>query len=102
MPTGLLWPLIPCRLLSMRMRQGTDSRGGKAETDFLTQLGNVIPVEVKAAENLQGKSLLFCKNPFSTPLSICSFKLRREPWLVNLHLYAVSSLFEMIKFSIQS
>lgn len=66
-----------------------------AEIDFLIQhKGNAIPVEVKAEENLQAKSLkVFCQkyNPeMSIRTSMSDF--RKQNWLTNLPLYAISEL----------
>lgn len=66
-----------------------------AEIDFLVQYsGQVIPIEVKAEENLQAKSLkAFCqkyspKKAIRTSMS----DYRKEDWLTNLPLYAISEL----------
>ncbi len=66
-----------------------------SEIDFLVQhAGNIIPIEVKAEENLQAKSLkMFCQkyNPKSAiRTSISDF--RKDSWLTNLPLYAISEL----------
>ena len=66
-----------------------------AELDFLVQYsGKVIPVEVKAAENLQAKSLkAYCQkyNP-ETAIRTSMSDFRKEEWLTNLPLYAISEL----------
>ncbi|MEA1878957.1 MAG: ATP-binding protein [Bacteroidota bacterium] len=66
-----------------------------AEIDFLVQTdGQVIPIEVKAEENLQAKSLkIFCRK-YSTTKAIRSSMsdFREEDWLTNLPLYAISEL----------
>ncbi|MHB1377050.1 MAG: ATP-binding protein [Candidatus Humimicrobiaceae bacterium] len=68
---------------------------GTAEIDFIFQNGmNIIPLEVKAAENLQSKSLKsYCqkytpKHAIRTSMS----DYRNEKWLINLPLYAVNLL----------
>ncbi|MCD6347267.1 MAG: ATP-binding protein [Bacteroidales bacterium] len=64
-----------------------------AEIDFLVQTqGQVIPVEVKAEENLQAKSLKTFCNKYSTSKAIRSSMsdFREEDWLTNLPLYAIS------------
>lgn len=76
---------------------------GGAEVDFLWQSEDaVIPVEVKAEENLQAKSLkVYCgkfQPPFAVRTSLADY--RRAPWtigdfvctLVNLPLYAVGQI----------
>jgi hypothetical protein len=65
------------------------------EVDFLVQLaGSVIPIEVKAAENLQAKSLKAYAEKYK-PNNVIRTSLsdyRKEDWLINLPLYAISSL----------
>lgn len=66
-----------------------------AEIDFLVQhSGGVIPIEVKAEENLQAKSLkVFCQK-YSTELAIRTSMsdFRKDDWLTNLPLYAISEI----------
>ncbi len=66
-----------------------------AEIDFLVQLaGNVIPIEVKATENLQAKSLKVYAEKYK-PNYVIRTSLsdyREEDWLINLPLYAISCL----------
>lgn len=67
-----------------------------AEIDFLIQYQNqVIPLEVKAAENLKAKSLKVYHEKYSPFLSIRSSlsDYREETWLTNLPLYAITSYF---------
>jgi len=68
---------------------------GQAEIDFLAQLsGEVIPVEVKAAENLKAKSLKVYYQKFQPKIAIRTSlsDYRKEEWLVNVPLYAVCQL----------
>ncbi|NLA48971.1 MAG: ATP-binding protein [Bacteroidales bacterium] len=74
------------------------AEGATSEIDFLLQYnGLVVPVEVKAEENLQAKSLkYFCEkyNPaFAIRTSMSDF--RKESWLTNLPLYAIELLKEI-------
>ena len=66
-----------------------------AEIDFLIQYKDrVIPVEVKAEENLQAKSLkMFCQkyNPQQAIRTSMS-DYRKESWLINVPLYAINEL----------
>ncbi|MCK4662489.1 MAG: ATP-binding protein [Bacteroidales bacterium] len=66
-----------------------------AEIDFLIQYkGRIIPVEVKAEENLQAKSLkMFCQkyNPQQAVRTSMS-DYRKENWLTNVPLYAINEL----------
>lgn len=67
----------------------------KAEIDFIVQhSGMVIPVEVKAEENLQAKSLKTYCGKYQPPLAVRTSMsdYREEPWFVNLPLYAISAL----------
>lgn len=64
-----------------------------AEVDFLLQTqGEVIPVEVKAEENLRAKSFkVFCEN--YTPSRAIRTSMRpykEEPWMTNIPLYAIA------------
>lgn len=66
-----------------------------SELDFLLQYTDrIIPIEVKAAENLQAKSLKFFREKFSIPLSI-RFSLadfREDKGLTNIPLYGAMNL----------
>ncbi len=69
-----------------------------AEIDFLVQYsGRVIPIEVKAEENLQAKSLkTFCqKYSPKTAIRTSMSDYRKEDWLTNLPLYAISEIIEL-------
>lgn len=71
---------------------------GNAEIDFLIQYnGRVIPIEVKAEENLQAKSLrLFCeKYKPSTAIRTSMSDFRKEDWLTNVPLYGISELLSL-------
>jgi predicted AAA+ superfamily ATPase len=70
-----------------------------AEIDFLVQFaGEVIPIEVKAEENLQAKSLKTFYRKFSPKAAIRSSMsdFRKDDWLTNLPLYAIGELTELI------
>lgn len=70
-----------------------------AEIDFLIQyVGNVIPIEVKAEENLQAKSLKsFCQK-YSPSLAIRASMsdFRKEEWMTNLPLYAANEMVKLV------
>lgn len=69
-----------------------------AEIDFLVQYaGQIIPLEVKAEENLKAKSLkVFCeKYKPATAIRTSMSDYRKEDWLTNLPLYAISELSEL-------
>jgi len=68
---------------------------GDAEIDFILQLGmNVIPLEVKAEENLKAKSLTAYREKFKPGISIRTSMsdYRRESWLINLPLYGIGQI----------
>jgi predicted AAA+ superfamily ATPase len=69
--------------------------GGKAELDFVVQhSGHVIPIEVKAEENLKAKSLKAYCDKYSPGVAVRTSMsdFREELWLVNVPLYAISQL----------
>ncbi len=71
-----------------------------AEIDFVIQhLNTIIPIEVKAAENLQAKSLKSFKQRYRESLAIrmSMSDYREEDWLTNLPLYTVNYLLKLIK-----
>jgi uncharacterized protein len=65
----------------------------EAEVDFVVQRGTeILPIEVKAAENLQAKSLKSYRDKYS-PVRCYRFSLspwREESWLSNIPLYSMS------------
>ncbi|GMQ25034.1 ATP-binding protein [Algoriphagus sp. oki45] len=72
---------------------------GMAELDFILQdQGTVIPLEVKAEENLKAKSLkVVAENfPDTFPVRTSMSNFRRESWMTNFPLYAVSYLAKYI------
>jgi uncharacterized protein len=69
--------------------------GSTAEVDFVIQhKGQVIPIEVKAEENLQAKSLKVYQQKYSPPFCIrlSMSDYRRNDWLVNLPLYGITKI----------
>lgn len=74
------------------------AENSSGEVDFALQHGgNVIPLEVKAEENLQAKSLKHFvagnELPFGVRTSMSDY--RRQEKLINLPLYALSQLWEV-------
>lgn len=64
----------------------------KGEIDFILQhFEQVIPIEVKAEENLQAKSLKSFVSKYESEIAIrCSMSnYRKEQWLINIPLYLV-------------
>lgn len=69
------------------------------EIDFIIQHEDeIVPIEVKAEENLKSKSLqAFCEkypglSPVRISMSRFMSRFRRQDWLTNIPLYAVSAL----------
>ena len=68
-----------------------DSETSKLELDFLMQgEGSLLPIEVKAGENLRSKSLKVFHDQYerSKPIRLSMSDYREQDWLVNLPLYA--------------
>ncbi|MBQ6502626.1 MAG: ATP-binding protein [Flexilinea sp.] len=68
-----------------------DSETSKLELDFLTQGQQaLLPIEVKAGENLRSKSLKTFHEayPQSKPIRISLSDYRKQDWLINIPLYA--------------
>ena len=71
----------------------------RAEVDFLLQVrGAIIPLEVKAAENVKSKSLHVYfdkfKPEFAFRTSLSHY--RQQEWMTNLPLYAIHELVKLI------
>lgn len=65
----------------------------RQEIDFLIQIGSkIIPIEVKAEENLKAKSLrqFVLDNESDTAYRTSMSNFRKEEWMTNLPLYAIS------------
>ena len=73
---------------------------GIAEVDFLIQIyGRIIPVEVKAAENLKAKSLRSFREKYNPRVSVRTSMsdYREEPTMMNIPLYAVGLINDLIE-----
>jgi len=73
---------------------------GIAEIDFLIQIsGCVIPVEVKAAENLKAKSLRSFRDKYNPSISVRTSMsdYREELTMTNIPLYAVGLINDLIQ-----
>jgi hypothetical protein len=67
----------------------------RAEVDFLLQVkGKVIPLEVKAAENLHAKSLRVYQQKYEPEVALRTSlsDYRPEEWMTNWPLYAISEI----------
>ena len=70
-----------------------------AQIDFVVQHSDrVVPIEVKARENLQAKSLKSFKQryPQSIAARTSMSDFRKEDWLINVPLYAINSLLSIL------
>ncbi len=73
---------------------------GTAEIDFVIQYeGNIVPIEVKAAENLQAKSLKSYRQKFAPEIAVRTSMsdFRQEKGLIDVPLYAIGILVELLK-----
>ena len=71
-----------------------------SEIDFLIQTGShVVPIEVKAEENLQAKSLKVFYQKFNPVKSVRTSMsdFRDDGWLLNIPLFAIGNLPELIR-----
>ena len=72
---------------------------GIAEVDYIIQLGkNNIPIEVKSSENLQAKSLKSFVQKYNTKINVRTSmaNYRKEDWLINIPLYMIGNINEII------
>lgn len=70
---------------------------GTSEVDFLLQIDDtIVPVEVKAEENLKSKSLKAYHDKFSPKVAIRTSlsDYRKDGWMVNVPLYALCAFLE--------
>ena len=68
---------------------------GNCEIDFVIDRDNqIIPIEVKAEENLKAKSLKTYSEKFSPDICVRTSMsdYRKEDWLINLPLYAIEEI----------
>ena len=72
---------------------------GQAEVDFVMQLKDeIIPIEVKAEENLQSKSLKVLKEKYKTKNNIRTSMTdyRKDDWITNIPLYNIKNIEKII------
>ena len=73
---------------------------GSCEVDFVLDIeNNIIPLEVKAEVNLRAKSLKMFHEKNSPEISIRTSMMdyKREEWLLNLPLYAITQIRNMVE-----
>lgn len=71
------------------------SDSGIAEIDFITQISGVnVPIEVKANENLQAKSLKSFVQKYDSKMNVRTSMsdYREESWLINVPLYSIGNI----------
>lgn len=81
----------------LRLRYGSEifywsAEKSRGEIDFIVQKDEtIIPIEVKAEENLKAKSLksFFQKYTQTKPVRLSMSDFREESWMTNMPLYAV-------------
>ena len=76
--------------------------GNKAEVDFLVQYKNtIIPIEVKADENVKAKSLAFYRKKYTPPLSIrySMRNLKKDGGLINIPLFMIDYTRKLIELA---
>jgi predicted AAA+ superfamily ATPase len=69
--------------------------GSSAEVDFLVQLDDqIVPIEVKAEENLNSKSLKVYVEKYAPEYTIRTSMsdYRHEDWLINVPLYMIGEI----------
>lgn len=72
-----------------------DGKGAKGEVDFIVEAGGrAVPIEVKAAGNVAGRSLArFCESfGISRAVRYSLLGYKDQGWLVNVPLYAIDAL----------
>lgn len=72
---------------------------GISELDFITQIGkDNVPIEVKASENLQAKSLKSFVQKYETKFNVRTSMsdYRNDDWIINIPLYCIANI-EKIK-----
>ena len=76
------------------------SNTGMAEVDFITQIGkNNVPIEVKASENLQAKSIKSFIQKYNTKINVRTSmsNYRKEENIINIPLYLIGNIEKIIQ-----
>lgn len=72
---------------------------GTAELDFITQIGrDNVPIEVKASENLQAKSLKTFVQKYNTKINVRTSmsQYRKDEWIINIPLYNIGNIEKIV------
>lgn len=70
------------------------------EVDFVVQIsGEVVPIEVKAEQNLRAKSLKAYVDKFKPQVAVRTSlsNFHEEDWLINIPLYAITTLKQIVE-----
>ena len=73
---------------------------GIAEIDFIAQIGKAnVPIEVKASENLQAKSLKSFVQKYNNKVNIRTSMsdYRKEEWVTNVPLYMIGNIEKIVE-----
>lgn len=73
---------------------------GISEIDFITQIGKYnVPIEVKASENLQAKSLKTFVQKYNNKINVRTSMsdYRQEDWLINIPLYMIGNIERIVE-----
>ena len=76
------------------------SNTGMAEIDFITQIGkDNVPIEVKASENLQAKSIKSFIQKYNTKINVRTSmsNYRKDESIINIPLYLIGNIEKIIK-----
>jgi predicted AAA+ superfamily ATPase len=76
---------------------------GRAEVDFILDTGpRIVPLEVKASQNLRSKSLRTFKDKYDPEVTIRTALVgyKQQEWLTNLPLWAVEYIMKVIQKSV--
>ncbi|MDR1713337.1 MAG: AAA family ATPase [Coriobacteriales bacterium] len=83
------------QLRAVGLRQFYWSPDSRAEVDLVTQIdAQVLPIEVKATENLRSKSLKVATEKYKLPKAMRTSlsAYREQDWLINIPLWAIGAL----------
>ena len=72
---------------------------GTSELDFIVQIGkNNVPIEIKASENLQAKSLKTFAEKYNSKIIVRTSMsdYRKENWLTNIPLYCIGNITTLV------
>lgn len=75
------------------------AENGMAEIDYITQISNQnVPIEVKANENLQAKSLKSFVKKYDTKINVRTSMsdYRKDNWVINIPLYSIGNIEKIV------